>query len=206
MKTVELLRTLDRWDESGLWAFDIARLKMLFNESPDTLRTSLMRHAKEGIILRIARGVYVNPRSRHIPPDPLLQLVSFIRPFEFSYESLESVLSEAGWISQIPTCYTLISTGRTAVYYTPYGVLDFTHSSTVPSPQELSYSSSKGIYVATPRRAYEDLRRVNRNLDLVEVPDDEDAGDTGMDYATGAVTDDTISHTISPRELPVSTP
>ncbi len=172
MKSIDLLRTLDKWDEQGVWAFDLPRLELMFGDAPGNLRTSLMRHAKAGIITRITRGVYVNPRARSMPAEPLLPLVSIMRPREFSYLSLESVLSDAGWISQIPFRSTVMTTGRRGVFYTPYGVLEFTHTEKQASSREVTFDVVREIHVATPERALQDLRHVGRNLGLVDVPEE----------------------------------
>ena len=173
MKAFDLLRTLDRWDSHGLWAFDLPRLELIFDETPGSLKTALMRHAKTGIISRVTRGIYVNPRARSMPSEPLLALVSIMRPYEYSYLSLESVLSDAGWISQIPFCYTVMTTGRSGVFSTPYGVLEFTHTTRAENSQEVIFDTSRGIHVATPERAYLDLGYLRRNLAMVDVPGQE---------------------------------
>ena len=176
MRANELLQTLDKWDKHGIWAFDLPRLEMIFSdETSAVLKNSLMRHSRTGLIARITRGIYVNPRARSMPAEPLLALVSIMRPFEFSYLSLESVLSDEGWISQVAQRYTLMSTGRSSVFYTPYGVLEFTHTSRVANFPEVAFDTSRGIHIATPERAYEDLRHVRRNLGMVEVPETESA-------------------------------
>lgn len=164
-----MLHALDAWDKHGIWAFDLPRLRMLFEQSSGDLQQSLLHQTRSGNMVRIARGIYVNPRARSMPAEPLLALVSIMRPFEFSYLSLESVLSDAGWISQVAQRYTLMSTGRSSVFYTPYGVLEFTHTSRTASPPQVVFDRSRGIHIATPERAYEDLRFVKRNTDLVEV-------------------------------------
>jgi len=173
MKTNTLLQTLDKWDKHGIWAFDIPRLKMLFEESSGDLQQALLHQTRAGNIIRVARGIYVNPRARSMPAEPLLALVSIMRPFEFSYLSLESVLSDAGWISQVAQRYTLMSTGRSSVFYTPYGVLEFTHTSRMARSPEVVFDKSRGIHVATPERAYEDLRYAKRNMEMVELPEKE---------------------------------
>ena len=169
VKTSVLLQTLDKWDRHGVWAFDVPRLKLLFDDSPGDLQQSLKHQTRTGNIVRIARGIYVNPRARSLPAEPLLALASIIRPFDFSYLSLESVLSDAGWISQIAQRYTLMSTGRSSVFYTPYGVLEFTHTSRKVRSPEIVLDRSRDIHVATPERAYEDLRFTKRNLAMVEL-------------------------------------
>ncbi|WP_298349363.1 hypothetical protein [Ferrimicrobium sp.] len=166
---MDLLRTLDAWDKKGVWAFDLPRFELLFDETPGSLNTSLMRHAKAGIITRVTRGIYVNPRARSMPAEPLLALVSIMRQSEFSYLSLESVLSDVGWISQISFSYTLMTTGRSSLFSTPYGVAEFTHTTRAANSGEVIFDNSRGIHVATPERAYQDLRYVRRNLDMVDV-------------------------------------
>ncbi len=172
MKTSLLLRELDNWDKGGIWAFDLPRLEIIFGGNDGSLKTSLMRHVQAGIIVRVFRGLYVNPRARSMPPEPILALVSLMRPFEFSYLSLESVLSDAGWISQIPFVHTIMTTGRSGTFATPYGVLEFTHTSRTVDSAEVKFEKSRSIHVATPEKAYHDLHYVRRNLDLVVVPDE----------------------------------
>ncbi len=169
VKTNTLLQTLDKWDRHGVWAFDLARLKMLFDDSSGDLQQSLLHQTRTGNIVRIARGIYVNPRARSMPAEPLLALVSIMRPFDFSYLSLESILSDAGWISQVAQRYTLMSTGRSSVFNTPYGVLEFTHTSRMALSPEVVFDKSRDIHVATPERAYEDLRFTKRNVEMVEL-------------------------------------
>ena len=171
MKSTDLLRVLDEMDRQGIWALDTHRLALLFPDEGAQLNISLSRHARTGLIKRLARGVYVNPRARSMPAEPLLAASSFLRPFDFAWLSLESVLSEAGWISQIPMRYTMMTTGRSGVLETAYGVIEFTHSSCAKGMQGIYFDPARACYVATPERAYSDLRNVGRNLDLLELPE-----------------------------------
>lgn len=133
----------------------------------------LARHQRAGIIERVARGLYVNPRARCLPPDVLSSLVSFLKPWDFSYVSLESALSEAGWISQIPSRLTLMTTGRSQTFETPYGTIEFVHTAQKLDrmPEDIYFDRTRELYVAAPERAYRDLKRTGRNLDLVEIPE-----------------------------------
>ncbi|WP_199030737.1 type IV toxin-antitoxin system AbiEi family antitoxin [Ralstonia sp. ASV6] len=169
MQVRELIKALDHWDKAGIWAFSSATLGLVFNEDVRTLLKSLARHQRLGLITRVARGLYINPRARSLPPDVLSALVPFIRPWDFNYLSLESALSEAGWISQIPSRMTLMSTGRSQTFNTPYGTLEFVHTARNPESfaDELNYDGQREMAVATPDRALRDLKRVGRNLDLV---------------------------------------
>lgn len=165
----ELIAAMDRWDEVGIWAFSSATLSLLFPEDSRAMLKALARHQQAGLIQRVARGLYVNPRARSLPPDLLSTLVPFLRPWDFNYLSLESALSEAGWISQIPSRLTLMTTGRSQTFETPYGTLEFIHTARKPEKlrDELVYDSRRELAVATPSRALRDLKRVGRNLDLI---------------------------------------
>ena len=162
------MAVLDDMDRQGIWALDTHRLALLFPKEGNQLNISLSRQARASYITRLSRGVYVNPRARSMPAEPLLAASSFLRPFDFAWLSLESVLSEAGWISQIPMRYTMMTTGRSGVIETPYGVIEFTHSSCSKGMEGISFDPARSCYMADPGRAYSDLRNVGRNLDLVE--------------------------------------
>ncbi|RQR11325.1 type IV toxin-antitoxin system AbiEi family antitoxin [Burkholderia stagnalis] len=177
MQVRKLITALDKWDNAGIWAFSSATLALIFREEPRAMLKALARHQKAGLIEHIARGLYVNPRARSLPPDVLSALVSFLRPWSFNYLSLESALSEAGWISQIPSRLTLMTTGRTQTFKTPYGTLEFVHTAQKEDQlqDELVFDSRRQLPVATVKRALRDLKRVGRNLDLVRNLESENA-------------------------------
>ncbi len=176
MSIRELIAAMNRWDEAGIWAYSLNTLKLMFPEDPVTLKKSLGRHVKDRLIERIARGLYVNPRARSFPPDVLSALVPFLRPWDFNYLSLESALSETGRISHIPSRMTLMTTGRSRTFETPFGTLEFVHTAQTGDQLrgEMVFDEARQLEVATPKRALRDLRNVGRNLDLVvnlESPD-----------------------------------
>ncbi len=165
----ELVAAMDRWDKVGIWAFPLQTLKRLFPEGTRALLKSLATHSRAGLVERVVRGLYVNPRARCLPSDVLSALVSFLRPWDFNYLSLESALSEAGWISQIPSRLTLMTTGRSQTFDTSYGTVEFVHT-TQKAPQlrdEWVFDARRKLAIATPSRALRDLKRVGRNLDLI---------------------------------------
>jgi hypothetical protein len=94
-----------------------------------------------------------------------------LRPWDFKYLSLESALSEAGVISQIPSRLTLMTTGRTQTFATPYGIIEFVHTAQKPEDlrHQVVWDNRKGFPVATAKRALGDLKHVRRNLDLVMI-------------------------------------
>ncbi len=167
-----LLVTLERWDRVGIWSFSLPVLSQLFRESGDTLNKSLSRHQRTGMIERISRGLYINPRARPLPPTCFSALPPFLRPWDLNYLSLESALSEAGWLSQLPSRLTLMTTGRSQTFRTPYGTIDFTHTARPIDAlrDDLVFDDRRKLYVAKPERALRDLRRAGRNVDLAQVP------------------------------------
>jgi predicted transcriptional regulator of viral defense system len=170
MKTNEFLAEIDRVDRMGIWALTLPNLRIMFPEPLKTFRKSLGRMERLGLVVRVARGIYLNPRARSLPLDLLSVLVSFLRPWCFNYLSLESALSEAGIISQMPSRLTVMTTGRKGVFETPYGIIEFVHTSRSEDEilKEVNYDSFREIYVATPQRAERDLRRVGRNTGLIQ--------------------------------------
>jgi hypothetical protein len=115
-----------------------------------------------------ARGVYVNPQARSLPADIRRGLIRFLRPREISYISLESKLSEASAISQVTTALTCMTTGSPGTFETPWGIIEFTHTDRDIDLEKDVYRRDDGTLEATVARAVRDLRRVGRNVDLIE--------------------------------------
>lgn len=170
MRIQELIKTLDRWDLRGFWAFTAPTLKLLFPENDRARTKALAVHQDAGLIERIARGLYINPRARSLPQDLLSALIAWLRPWDFNYLSLESALSEAGLISQIPSRLTVMTTGRSQTFKTPYGTIEFTHTAQTPEQlhSDVIWDPQRELWVATPARAQRDLVKARRNLALVE--------------------------------------
>jgi hypothetical protein len=169
MKRRALLDKLDEADRWGVWAFTSATFAALLgNPSPNYLRLRMKRLADQGMLLRAARGVYVNPRARSLPSDVRAGLIRFLRPREISYVSLESKLSEAGAISQLPTVLTCITTGSSGRLDTPWGAIEFTHTDRGITLGTDVFARDDGLLEATVERSVRDLRLVGRNLDLID--------------------------------------
>lgn len=157
-------------DEAGVWAFTPSSFAALRGE-PDNgyQRVLLTRLVDQGVLHRVTKGVYVNASARSRPMDPRLDLVPYLRPGEISYVSLETRLSEAGAISQISHALTLMTTGNGYSYETPWGIVEFTHTSRKDLLDEgIEFREDSPVPFATVERAYKDLRRVGRNVDLVD--------------------------------------
>jgi hypothetical protein len=169
MKRKDLDLKLSQADAAGLWALTPFSFSILMGGiEPDYLRLRLKRLADQGVLVRAARGVYVNPHARSMPSDVRRALLRFLRPREISYVSLESKLSEAGAISQIASTLTCMTTGSPGWFDTPWGAIEFTHTDRTIKVGEDVVVQEDGTLEATIRTAARDLRRVGRNLNLID--------------------------------------
>jgi uncharacterized protein (DUF39 family) len=78
---------------------------------------------------RVVKGIY---ESTITPPEPvtaIYKIIKKLRSSVLSYISLESQLSYTGDISQvIMDRVTIVTKGRSGIFSTPYGVIEFTHT------------------------------------------------------------------------------
>jgi len=135
---------------------------------PGYLKLRLKRLVDQGVLIRVARGIYVNPYACSRPLDMRRGLIRFLRPREVSYVSLETKLSEAGVISQVCMALTCMTTGAPRVFKTPWGTIEFTHTDRVIDFEKDVYRGEAGTFEATIDRAVRDLRRVGRNVSLID--------------------------------------
>ncbi len=163
-----VMQKLDEVDRRGVWAFTPATFSALLgNPEPNYLQLMMKRLADQRVLVRAARGVYVNPRARSMPNDVRGGLIRFLRPREVTYVSLESRLSEAGAISQVTTVLTCMTTGSPGRFDTPWGAIEFTHTDRPIALGSDVHARDDGVLEATVERSARDLRRVGRNTDLL---------------------------------------
>lgn len=163
------MKKLVEADRNGVWAFTPATFSALLgNLDPGYLRLMMKRLTDQGVLVRAARGVYVNPFARSTPTDMRGGLIRFLRPREISYVSLESRLSESGVISQVTTALTCMTTGSPGRFDTPWGVIEFTHTERDIDFTAEVRARDDGVLEASIERAARDLRRVGRNTDLID--------------------------------------
>lgn len=173
MKTSTLLRTLDLQDaQNNIWLFTPSMWRILFPLEPDeSLRISLQRHVKSGVLKKVKKGLYANERARCCPSyDKLNALVPYLKPGEINYISQESRLSDLGIISQIPLTYlSLMTTGNSQTFKTCYGTIQFTNTKRNIEfiLNHVNYSDFDHLLVADETLALRDLRRAGRNWGLV---------------------------------------
>ena len=131
----------------------------------------LHRATKAGVLVNICRNIYGNPL---VPPSGtgvLAKIALLLHWNKFIYISLESQLSHLGIISQVLINHlTLMTTGRTGKVKTLYGTIEFTHTrQTFEALEgELYFDPDIGIFRAKKERAIRDLKRVGRNIHLLE--------------------------------------
>lgn len=180
MKSSELITQLRHFDrQHDWWAYSLCELATIFpKEGPQQLKNSLVRQCRTGNLLKVGGGFYVWPDARSIPMYPLEHLINRFRPSELSYISLESALSMHGWISQIPLgVLTVMTTGRSYIQSTAFGTIEWVHTDQSDGRILLAtvWDMARGCCIATPQQAYRDLKKVNRNIDLVVVPQEDEA-------------------------------
>ena len=169
MKRRDLNEKLAKADVAGVWAFTLPSFSALMGGvDPAYLKLMMKRLSDQGVLIRAARGVYINPTARSRPADMRRGLLRFLRPREINYVSLESKLSEAGVISQIATVLTCMTTGSRGRFETSWGTIEFTHTDREIEVGTDVVVQDDGTLEATIRTAVRDLRRVGRNLDLID--------------------------------------
>lgn len=171
MTKIELIRKLSEIDRRGIYVLAKRDIEKLFPEEAEkALEKSLQRMVADGILQRVAKGLYVNPsatsRNRWIVED----IAKALRPGCLTYVSLESILSEYGAISQIPIDrLTVMTTGRSGTIKTPFGTIEFTHTKRPRSEILGRTLETKGrpLRIATRSAAVSDLMRVGRNVNML---------------------------------------
>ena len=171
MNSVEVMKSLTRWDHGGRSVFTVSDLRAMFPErAAQTFSAGLRRLVAQGILERVARGVYVNPMARS-KLDMLDSIAVALRRGESNYVSLESALADYSIISQQNLgAATVMTTGRKGTFSTPYGTIVFTHTSrSAAEILDRTIDVGRPLRQARPCLAFEDLKHVGRNLHLVDM-------------------------------------
>ena len=171
MKQSTAIQRLNQLDQLGRYVFSAADLNKLFPEdNRRAFQAGLGRLVKSGILTRATKGVYVYALSRHKGSDTLELVARTMRRGEYNYVSLESALSIYGAISQIPIDrLTIMTTGRKGEYKTPFGTIEFTHTKrSVTDIVDQIHQVGRPLRMANKQTAWRDLKRVGRNIHLVD--------------------------------------
>ncbi len=140
--------------------------------SNGAFKTLLSRAVQAGYLARVCRGLYLYVQVMPSSGLLLFHAAARLRADGFNYLSLETVLSDAGVISQVPVNWiSVMSSGRsTALACGRWGTIEFVHTRQRPeelAPQ-LSYDSRCRLWRASVPQALRDMRATHRNLALVD--------------------------------------
>lgn len=132
----------------------------------------LSRAAKTGLLRRVCKGIYLYPVADYPAGNLLFHAAARLRADHFNYISLETVLSDAGAISQIPMNWiSLMSSGRSHVVDCgEFGHIEFVHTAQQPDDVagELAYDPDRRLWRASVKLALRDMKATRRSLELVD--------------------------------------
>lgn len=172
MKKTAAIQKLAELDRVGVYVLTKGDLAKAFPlEGGKAFEKSLQRLVTDGILQRVAKGVYINPLARSKKGRVVEDIAAVLRRGHYSYLSLESMLSEYGLISQVPVSrLTLMTSGAGGLHKTPYGTIEFTHTKRRVAELILRTRSVPGrpLRIATREAAVTDLLRVGRNTNMLD--------------------------------------
>lgn len=139
--------------------------------SAGAFRALLFRATQKNILKRVCRGLYTSAKAQPTGLE-LYHIAARLRAHELNYISLETALSDAGLISQIPMQWiTLMSSGRTQIIDCgDIGHIEFIHTKKKPENlvNRLNYDIQCHLWRADIQLAIDDMKRTQRNMDLIQ--------------------------------------
>ncbi|MFK5927451.1 MAG: hypothetical protein QM483_12535 [Desulfuromusa sp.] len=168
----QLAKTLSDLADCEHYLFSLRDLDAIFPDMNVTaLKALIGRAEKNGLLKRVCRGLYLYPKVSYPAGLILYHAAARLRADEFNYLSLESVLSDAGVISQVSMGWiTLMSSGRSyTVDCGIFGHIEFIHTKKNldnVAPQ-LNYDPDCRLWRASVAQALRDMALTRRNTDLV---------------------------------------
>lgn len=169
----ELTRLLERLASEEHYLFSLDDMRCALPEaSPGAFKVLLSRVEKSGLLKRVCRGIYLYPRVSYPPGLVLYHTAAKLRADCFNYLSLETVLSDTGVISQIPTNWiTLMSSGRSHIVNCgDFGHIEYIHTKRRPADvaEQLNYDQDCHLWRASVNLALQDMKLTRRNMDLID--------------------------------------
>jgi hypothetical protein len=168
----QLAAILEKLADSEHYLFSLHDLRAVLPEhSSAALKSLAGRAEKNGMLRRVCRGLYLYPKVDYPAGLVLYHAAARLRAHEFNYLSLESVLSDAGVISQIPMNWiTLMSSGRSYILDCgTFGHIEFIHTKKTPGQvaDRISYDPRCRLWRASVALALQDMVQTRRNMDLI---------------------------------------
>jgi predicted transcriptional regulator of viral defense system len=168
MKRLCAKTQLDRVCQHGAGVFTIRDLSFLFEEQGIKLQKTIGALVAQGWLTRATRGVYVHtsgPLVDHVREQIALSLRGVTT---FIYVSLESALYRHQLITQVPTALTLMTTGRSGRFDTPFGLIELTHTNRHDAELYGQTQMYEGpLPWANPALALKDANRTGRAQNLI---------------------------------------
>ncbi len=168
-----LVNWLAQYANNEHYLFTLQNLRALFPDlSNIAFKTLLSRSVRTGYLTRVCRSLYISTRAA--PPSGLIlfHAAALLRANEFNYISLETVLSDASVISQIPMNWiSIMSSGRSNIISCgEYGTIEFVHTNQKPTSimQQLFYDADCRLWRASVSLALRDMKTTHRNCDLID--------------------------------------
>jgi len=164
---------LSRIPERKRRVFSLTDLRVLLPEhDAGAFKSVVTRLERRGGLTRVCRGIYVMPDCDLRGSELLGHVAARLRAAHFNYLSLETVLSDAGVISQIPVNrIMLMSSGRSNVISCgAYGTIEFVHTRKKAEElaAELSYDSRFQLWRASVPLALRDMKDTRRDTGLMD--------------------------------------
>lgn len=168
-----LMHWLDQNANSEHYLFTLQDLRALhLNLSDATFKTLLSRTVRAGYLTKVCRNIYAYKEKRFSNGLLLFHTAALLRADSFNYISLETVLSDAGIISQIPINWiSIMSSGRSnKISCGEFGTIEFVHTNQQPTDimKELTYDAPCRLWRASVSLALKDMKRTHRNTDLID--------------------------------------
>lgn len=183
MRQRDLVNRLRKFDRKGRRVFNLKDLRKIFPEETDEsfrVRLRAIAALPDSPVRRATRGIYVFTDSARGLENILEEIAKTARRGDHSYLSLESALSEHGLISQVMVGrITVMTTGRSGTFKTPWGDIEFTHTERDPEQfvDDLLTFKGRPLRMANKELALRDIRRVGRNVQLLDLTMMEDEAD-----------------------------
>ncbi len=173
LSIARLTKTLNDLVVENRCLFALSDLRGALPEISDgAFKTAISRAEKKGVLKRVCRGLYLYRQSAGEQGLLLFHAAARLRAGEFNYISLETALSDAGVISQVPMNWiTLMSSGRrNTIRCGEWGTIEFIHTGRKPAEcgNNLIYDSRCRMWRASVPLAIRDMRLTRRKLDLVD--------------------------------------
>ena len=171
-KTEKLLAVFSSAAKAGGGIHTAPELAYMLGEHHTPAFTKFLADCtRKGILRRVAHGIFESTLTPPAPFTAIYKIMNKLRSGVLNYISLESQLSSTGEISQIiMDRVTVMTKGRSGIFSTPYGVIEFTHTKKPihKIAANLYLDADINMYRANSEQAIADLKACNRNLHMLE--------------------------------------